>query len=67
MSDAIQPQKLTRETPSLRIEYDGWQDRVRVGFRAAHSNQKETRWYTFRVPLEGWTGRGDQSGNCCQA
>jgi hypothetical protein len=38
---------LTLEKPGMRLEYDGWQDRVSGALRGSHSNQKETRWYRF--------------------
>jgi hypothetical protein len=43
----IEKPHLTLEKPGIRLEYNGWQDRVSGALRGSHSNQKETRWYRF--------------------
>jgi hypothetical protein len=43
--------QLTLEKPGMRLEYDGWRDRVSGAVRGSHSNQKEARWYRFTC---GW-------------
>jgi hypothetical protein len=48
----IKVPKLTHEKPGMRLEYDGWRDRVSGALRAAHSNQKETRTYKFACSWE---------------